>query len=608
MSYLRTALIYLLFAFTISAQNYRLVWSDEFDGTSINSSNWTHETGWNNGWGNHELEYYTARPENSFIENGKLVIVAKKENYSGKNYTSARMKTQGKFSFKYGKIEALMKLPYGKGMWRAFWMLGDNISSVGWPKGGELDIMEMLGVGANDRKVYGTADWDNHGQQASAGGNKSLTFGKFADGFNIFAVTWDATTIRWYLNGYNYYTLDTSPSGLSAFRKKFFIILNVAVGGDWPGNPDGSTVFPQRMEVDYVRVYQDAGKVPSISLNIAEDSLFVTPYSNIDLSLSASDPDGSVSKVEIFQGDAVLKTLTSAPYNYSWQNLYQVCYSLRAKVTDNSGNTISSKSVFVKVGDACVQAPYLGSAVTVPGTIEAENYDLGGSGVAYSDKESANYGGDYRTMEGVDIEASNEHGYNVGWTNAGEWMEYTFNVKDRGIHSIISRVAAQSAGGKFHLEIDGVDVTGSLTVPETGGWQKFADLQKSGVFIMEGDHVLRFVVENSGFNLNYFTINLDLATGVDDNLAIPAELELDQNYPNPFNPNTQISFMLPVESHISLKVFNALGEEVAELVNDVRHEGRYYADFNAAGLPSGIYIAVLKYGATRLSSKMILMK
>ncbi len=238
------------------AQNYQLVWSDEFDAPAINPFKWGMDLG-AGGWGNSELENYTSRTENAYIDSGMLVIKAIKENYNGSFYTSARMKTQGKASWLYGKVEARMKLPYGQGIWPAFWMLGDNISSVSWPKCGEIDIMEMIGgSGTRDQTTYGTAHWDNNGH-VSLGSNKALAGGKFADDFHIFSITWTPQSIIWYLDGYPYYVVPISSADRAAFQKKFFIILNLAVGGVWPGNPDLSTVFPQKLYVDYVRVYQD---------------------------------------------------------------------------------------------------------------------------------------------------------------------------------------------------------------------------------------------------------------------------------------------------------------------------------------------------------------
>ena len=233
-----------------------LIWSDEFDYSGLpNSTYWNMETG-GGGWGNNELQYYTNREDNALVANGVLTITAKEEAYGGRDYTSARITTQNKFDFKYGKIEARIKLPYGKGIWPAFWMLGDNISSVGWPACGEIDIMEMVGGDNNgDNTVYSTLHWQHDGGHADYGESYKLPSGVFADDFHVFAVEWDAQEIRGYVDDIHYFTADIVPSQLSEFHNDFFIILNMAVGGAWPGWPNANTSFPQTMQIDYVRVY-----------------------------------------------------------------------------------------------------------------------------------------------------------------------------------------------------------------------------------------------------------------------------------------------------------------------------------------------------------------
>jgi beta-glucanase (GH16 family) len=246
---------------SLFCQSWELVWSDEFNTATLDESSWTREIGWNDGWGNNELQYYTNRDVNSFLENGNLVIQALNENFGGKQYTSARLKTQNKQFFKYGKFEASMKLPYGQGLWPAFWMLGQNFSTVGWPDCGEIDIMEMIGGQGREKTVHGTVHWDNNGQHAQYGGSYTLGSGIFSDDFHIFSITWDPQEIKWYVDGNLFHVFDITPQLLSEFHQDFFFILNVAVGGNWPGPPDASTEFPQRMEVDYVRVYKMATDV-----------------------------------------------------------------------------------------------------------------------------------------------------------------------------------------------------------------------------------------------------------------------------------------------------------------------------------------------------------
>ena len=244
---------------SLSIPGYNLVWHDEFNGSSIDEAKWRHEVN-GNGGGNNELQYYTDRPENSFVSKGLLNIVANQEEYTGsdgtRSYTSARLNTKLTQSFKYGKITARIKLPYGQGIWPAFWMLGSNIEQVGWPKCGEIDIVEMVGGGdGRDNVVYGTLHWDNNGH-AYQGGNTHLSTGIFADDFHEFTVDWDSTKVYWYLDGNLFYSLNITDPTLSEFHEQFFLILNLAVGGNWPGNPIEGTVFPQTMYVDYVRVYQ----------------------------------------------------------------------------------------------------------------------------------------------------------------------------------------------------------------------------------------------------------------------------------------------------------------------------------------------------------------
>jgi len=235
---------------------YNLVWSDEFNGTSIDQNNWTFETGTGSGgWGNNELQYYTSRSENARIESGNLVIEARKESYGGMNYTSARLKTQGKRSFKYGKIEARIKLPQGQGLWPAFWTLGTDITTVGWPRSGEIDIMEHVNT---ETRTHGFIHWDSNGGHASYGGpSHSIDVTQY----HVYTVEWTPSAIKWLIDGVQFWeaNIANSINSTEEFHKNHFLLLNMAVGGNWPGAPNASTPFPAKMFVDYVRVYQDNG-------------------------------------------------------------------------------------------------------------------------------------------------------------------------------------------------------------------------------------------------------------------------------------------------------------------------------------------------------------
>jgi beta-glucanase (GH16 family) len=230
----------------------------------VDPTRWVFDTG-GQGWGNQEREYYTARPENASLDGeGHLVITARAESsggtacwYGACAYTSARLKTKGTFAQAYGRFEARIRIPRGQGLWPAFWLLGDDIDAVGWPRCGEIDVMENIGREPN--VVHGTVHGPGYSGAGGIGGPDTLARGAFADDFHVYAVEWDARSIRWLVDGqpYRETTVADLPAGARwAFDHPFFVLLNVAVGGSWPGDPDGTTAFPQRMLVDYVRVYR----------------------------------------------------------------------------------------------------------------------------------------------------------------------------------------------------------------------------------------------------------------------------------------------------------------------------------------------------------------
>jgi beta-glucanase (GH16 family) len=243
-------------------EGWTMVWNDEFSGSSIDRSKWEHEVNAQGG-GNNELQYYTDRPENSYIENGCLVIKALKENYTGdegtRDYTSARLRTRLHGDWKYGRFDIKARLPYGKGLWPAIWLLPTDWVYGGWPASGEIDIMELIGHEPN--KVYGTIHYGGtFPNNVHTGGDYTLGNGDFSDDLHLFTLEWDTTEMKWYVDGNLYLTKNQWYSSAAAypapFDQRFHLLLNVAVGGNWPGDPDTTTVFPQVMVVDYVRVYE----------------------------------------------------------------------------------------------------------------------------------------------------------------------------------------------------------------------------------------------------------------------------------------------------------------------------------------------------------------
>jgi beta-glucanase (GH16 family) len=240
-----------------------LDWSDEFDGSALDRTKWVEETG-GHGFGNNELQYYTAGARNLRVDGGMLAIEARREEREGRHYSSARLKTAGLVERTYGRYEARIRIPRGQGIWPAFWLLGADCKTAGWPRCGEIDIMEN--IGKEPSTVHGTLHGPGYSGEHAFGKPSSIAAGEFADDFHIYAVEWEPRAIRWYRDGILYHS--ASPAlvkGEWVFEHPFFVILNLAVGGYWPGNPDATTSFPQRMLVDYVRVYRRAGSAPAVA-------------------------------------------------------------------------------------------------------------------------------------------------------------------------------------------------------------------------------------------------------------------------------------------------------------------------------------------------------
>ena len=263
--------------------NWNIVWDDAFNGTNINTNIWTYDIGTgcpgNCGWGNNELEYYTSRTNNAYVAGGFLHIVAQQESYGGQSYTSARMKSQGLFSCKYGRLEWRAQLPGGAGFWPALWLLGTNITSIGWPSCGEIDVMENNGAVLNN--VQGSL---HSGTDETA--SYTLPNGGSVTNFHTYTLDWSTNAILYYVDGHLYQTQigwGTSVVGQSfpfPFNQPFFILMNLAIGGNYVGSPNGTSVFPAQMQVDYVRIYAQTSPL-QIALTRTNNRLSVSWPSNV---------------------------------------------------------------------------------------------------------------------------------------------------------------------------------------------------------------------------------------------------------------------------------------------------------------------------------------
>ena len=243
-----------------SPEGWALIWNDEFSGAELDRTKWSYDTG-GTGFGNNEEQFYSDRAENSYLQDDNLVIEARHEpeRYMGLHYTSAKLQTLVLGEWQYGRIDIRAKLPIGQGIWPAFWMLPARGNYGSWPAGGEIDIMEYLGH--EPQTVHGTLHYGAElGDHQFSGMPYSLEEGTFADDYHIFSIIWEEESIRWFVDGIQYQEQTEWYTGIAdypaPFDQKFYLIINVAVGGNWPGSPDETTVFPQRLMVDYVRIYQ----------------------------------------------------------------------------------------------------------------------------------------------------------------------------------------------------------------------------------------------------------------------------------------------------------------------------------------------------------------
>ena len=365
-----------------------LLWADEFsqaDGSAPDSTKWGYDIG-GSGWGNNELQYYTNRSQNVRIENGQLVIEARAENYGGRNHTSARLLTKDKASWTYGRIEARIKIPRGQGIWPAFWMLGANIGAVGWPACGEIDIMEN--IGSLPSKLYGTVHGPGYSGGDGISGSYTLAGAALGDEFRVYAVEWEKNRIRWFIDGQLFFTL--TPVNLPGaspwvFNQPQFLILNVAVGGNWPGPPNATTVFPQRMTVDYVRVYAPVGGIAANTFVTVDPAENWIGYMNVfDLPANggawrSGNPWPTADLRSTFSG----ATLTLWPNTISDPSPY---WYIGGGGPGKPGNKIMRANMYVeKTGSLS------GKNITFSGAVASNTLTAAHSGVAFIKDFAADY-------------------------------------------------------------------------------------------------------------------------------------------------------------------------------------------------------------------------
>jgi beta-glucanase (GH16 family) len=556
----------------ISAQCNELVWADEFDYNGLpDSTKWSYEVG-GGGWGNNELEYYTSkRLQNASVADGKLTIAALLESYGGKLYTSARMVSKQKGDWLYGRIEVSAKLPSGRGTWPAIWMMPTDGAYGGWPNSGEIDIMEHVGY---DPHVVHCNTHTNLYNGANGKGASMMVPDAF-DAFHVYAVDWTPYKMDFYIDDTKYFTLNVSSDYRSwPFDKRFFLILNIAVGGNWGGAQGvDNTVFPAKMVIDYVRVYKNSDflQITGISKVFSQET--GTRYSvakeegrtyewtvpegatitsgqgtneivvdwgctggkvqchlgtgcdQYDLSLDVANEDYAINGpffVTDNQQGVKLTAQGIAGSDITW-NLPADAAIVSGQATDtlvfNWGtgadtvklhieNTCGTWDLFHTLRHYGQYAyPNPEEPHIIPGFISPETYDYGGEGVAYHDATAGNAGTGPRANESVDTEVTGS-GVDVGWIDAGEWLEYTIKVPVAGTYyfSMLTASANQTTPGPAKIIVNGTTKIVSILPSMSGSWSVFYPTSFQAITLATTDTLLRIETGTGGFNIGNISI------------------------------------------------------------------------------------------------------
>ena len=467
--------------------DWQPVWCDEFNVDGLpDSSKWLYDVG-GGGWGNNELQYYTnADIDNAYIEDGSLHIKAIKETYGTNEYTSARLVSKWQGDWLYGRIQVRAKAPEAaRGTWSAIWMLPTDWEYGGWPYSGEIDIMEHVGYEPNE--VHGTVHTGayNHSLGTQRGSTFSLATAE--EEFHIYEIEWEPSVMRFYVDGNLYFTYGYNPdlnkdienSDAWPFDKRFHLILNLAIGGNW-GGVEGvdNSMFPHIFEIDYVRVYQKdyAGMDQEAPTKPTSLVLQDTTYDSIRFKWNHGTDDVMIKEYEIFVNSRLeeVTTLNGIRINDLEPN---TTYVIDIQSVDFAGNRSDFAQITVTTDDV---PAFLG-------VIQAEDYDEA-SGVQKEQSEDT---------DGTQ---------NVGWIDDGDYMIYQLRVEESGTYQIIFRVASESSGGVIKMTSKSPYPHFTLEFDATGGWQIWEDVTSSTFNLNAGVFSFKILAEQGGFNLNYFEV------------------------------------------------------------------------------------------------------
>lgn len=570
----------------LTAQTRALVFSDEFSGATIDRSVWNFGLGTTND----NVHYYTDRIDNARLTSGMLQIIARKESYNGYAFTSALLQTKNVISWRYGRIEARMKMPAGDGFVPAFWLMPADDRYGWWPCSGEIDIMEYPSTEVN--KIYGTAHARAYSAfTGSAPKSASLMVQDAASAFHVYAVEWSPDTISYYVDQTKYHTVTNNHTGSPAwpFDTPFYIIVNLAVGGGWVGTPGASTVFPAVMEIDYVRVYQ---KLDEIGISGAD----YLPLSAAGVTYSVPAVSGATYTWSVPAGAQIASGQGTRQIQVNWGTV-----GGKVGVTIAAGGASVAPTLSVVVANNLLKNPGIEKGV------KYWNAVAGGAGRATFDIDSMGVVTGNHCMKGV-VTTAGANPWDIQFTQSGfallSGKQYEIRLKAKA-------------------DVSGRPINVSLLNAGTFGWfggstLTLTDVWKDYTFkVTPNQTALGLITIDLGAQAGTYRVDdLSVAdpllgTGVssDDLSGIVRGLTLEQNYPNPFNPSTMIGFTVAETGRARLEVFDMLGRRVATLYDRIAEAGVWTeVAFDASGLPSGVYVSVLRSGARTATRALMLVR
>ncbi len=605
-TYLLLFLIMMFGLFQIlMASDYELVWEENFDSTGLSADRWQ-SVNKGDGFGNNEKQYYTDRSENLYFQDGKLVIRANKEYYAGpknsRNYTAAKIQTKDKVNFKYKSIRIRAKLPAGTGTWPAIWMLGSNIDEVSWPACGEIDIMEH--VGYNPGHIHGTIHTEAYNGMNGTQKGGSITIPGFSEEYHVYRIDWYNNKIEWYVDDQQYYTYHREENAdfrSWPFDQGFYLILNLAIGGDW-GGAEGidDTIFPVEFRVDWVKVYD----MPILELDSYEK--------NIKL-LDENEPGEKSDTLAIYNlGSGELEPV-SIENSENWLTFEWLAHSgneqqVKISPSNNAKKLLPGKyETTLTIGSAnsnklrCKVELQVGKNLVLDKKATASSY-LSNPIFRNQNKPQNAVDGNFATKWQSD-------GENIEWLQIDMEDNYKLNMVQIYWLNEISTIY----GYKYELQLSSDSTFSDYSIIESQNYSRggaetiVTDSTTSGRY-------LRFYGLKSGDFNRYSIQELEVygreakSTDIFRNSNLPTEFEI-KNYPNPFNPNTTIEYALPEAGFVDLSIYNIYGQKITSLVMGNEPAGNYKLQWHATDLSSGFYFyRLMVSGRLIKTKKMILLK